>query len=111
MGKSLRMRLASSPGWPTTLETAMRLCRAIMLPAAAPMVCRPRIAKSESEVVVAAWAWTAANSKLETVALPVTKAPKAPINGAVMSQGIGMRLMEAPMYCGRLGSPLALVSA
>src|SRR5699024_10282492 len=93
--------LPSLPLKPTTVDAATTLCTQIIFPAPAPITCNARIIGTLIPVACAISYCTGEKVNVDTVALPLTKAPNAPQNGAINNLTRPNELAsDCEIYCG-----------
>src|SRR5699024_12098060 len=93
--------LPSLPLKPTTVDAATTLCTQIIFPAPAPITCNARIIGTLIPVACAISYCTGEKVNVDTVALPVTKAPNSPKNGAINNHTEPNELAsDCAIYCG-----------
>src|SRR5699024_4532221 len=91
----------SLPLKPTTVDAATTLCTQIIFPAPAPITCNARIIGTLIPVACAISYCTGEKVNVDTVALPVTKAPNSPKNGAINNHtGTNELASYCAIYCG-----------
>src|SRR5699024_5011058 len=86
---------------PTTVDAVTTLCTQIIFPALAPITYTARIIETLIPVDCAISYCTGEKVNVHTVALPVTKAPNSPKNGAINNHtGPNELASDCAIYCG-----------